>query len=530
MLIMVSCALAQLSVHKLLAENRINPIGLDEPAPRFSWQLESKKRNVLQVAYQVQVFTSAKGKIFWDSGKVQNAESVFVPYAGSPLQSGQKYFWVVKVWDNYKETPAISDTASFRMAFLNVSDWKARWIEPGFTEDSVMRPSPLFRKAFSANKRVLSAIAYITAHGLYEAQINGVRIGDAYFTPGWTSYHKRLQYQVYDVTNMIAKGDNVITATLGNGWYRGIIGFKNKENMYGKDIALLFQLEITYTDGTISTITSDNSWKSSTGAILYSQIYNGEIIDARQEKKGWMLPGYDDTRWNSVKVTHHPMNVLVATVNEPIKEKEHFKPVKIFTTPAGGHVIDFGQNLAGWVTLKVNGKKEDTVIVSHAEVLDKNGNFYTDNLRAAKAQDTYILKGGGEEIFKPHFTWHGFRYIKVEGYPGELRPENFTATALYSDIPPTGTFTSSNPLINQLQHNIQWGQKSNFLDIPTDCPQRDERLGWTGDAQVFFRTAAFNMNVDNFFAKWLKDLRADQLTNGSVPFVIPDILGQRRSG
>ncbi|MDO3628370.1 alpha-L-rhamnosidase [Mucilaginibacter sp. BT774] len=529
-LVIVSCSFAQLSVCKLLTENRINPIGLDQRAPRFSWQLASKKRNVFQVAYQIEVFTSAKEKAFWDSGKVRSAESVFIWYAGSPLQSGKKYFWVVKVWDNYQKGPALSDTASFRMALLNGSDWKAKWIEPGFTEDSVMRPSPLFRKAFSVNKKILSAIAYITAHGLYEAQINGVKIGDAYFTPGWTSYNKRLQYQVYDVTNMLAKGNNVIAATLGNGWYRGIIGFKNKENMYGKDIALLFQLEITYADGTRSTIISDNSWRSSTGAILYSQIYNGEIIDARREKKGWALPGYDDTRWDSVKVTNHPIDILVATVNEPIKEQEHFKPVKIFTTPNGEHVIDFGQNMAGWVTLKVNGKKGDKMVVSHAEVLDKNGNFYTDNLRAAKAQDTYLLNGGGVEIFKPHFTWHGFRYIKIEGYPGELRPENFTATALYSDLRPAGTFSSSNPLINQLQHNIQWGQKSNFIDVPTDCPQRDERLGWTGDAQVFFRTAAFNMNVDNFFAKWLKDVSTDQLPNGSVPFVIPDILGQRRSG
>ncbi|MFC0513731.1 family 78 glycoside hydrolase catalytic domain [Mucilaginibacter angelicae] len=530
MLLITTCSVAQLSVHKLLTENRINPIGLDERVPRFSWQLASNKRNVFQAAYQIQVFTSAKGKAFWDSGKILSAQSVFVPYAGSPLQSGKQYWWVVKVWDNYDKKPAVSDTASFRMAFLNESDWKAKWIEPGFAEDSVMRPSPLFRKVFSANKKILSAIAYITAHGLYEARINGVKIGNAYFTPGWTSYNKRLQYQVYDVTNLIAKGSNAITATLGNGWYRGIIGFKNKENMYGKDIALLFQLEITYADGTTTTIISDDSWKSSTGEILYSQIYNGELIDAGKEKKGWALPGYDDTRWDSVKITHYPINVLVATINEPIKEKEHFKPARIFTTPAGEHVIDFGQNLAGWVTVKVNGKGGDKIIISHAEVLDKDGNFYTANLRAAKAQDTYILKGGGEEVFKPHFTWHGFRYIKVEGYPGELRPENFTATALYSDIPPAGDFRSSNALINQLQHNIQWGQKSNFIDVPTDCPQRDERLGWTGDAQVFFRTAAFNMNVDNFFTKWLKDVSADQLPNGSVPFVIPDVLGQRRSG
>ena len=221
---------------------------------------------------------------------------------------------------------------------------------------------------------------------------------------------------------------------------------------------------------------------------------------------------------------------MVATYNEPVRRKETIQPVKIFKTPAGEQVIDFGQNLVGWVTLKAKGKAGDKIIISHAEVLDKAGNFYTTNLRAAKAQDVYILKGGEEEIFEPHFTWHGFQFIKLEGYPGEVKAENFTAVVLYSDMNPTGSFHSSNVLVNKLQHNIQWGQKGNFIDVPTDCPQRDERLGWTGDAQVFSRTAAFNMNVNSFFAKWLKDLSADQLPNGSVPHVIPNVLGSGDAG
>jgi len=522
---------AQLTIQNLLVENSHNPIGLDITAPRFSWQLVSDKRNTAQTAYEIQVFTPEKGKTpAWSSGKIISAQSVFVPYSGNALQSGKKYKWQVQVWDNTSQQPVKSDTAYFQMALLNTNDWKAKWIEPGYTEDSVMRPSPLFRKQFFTTKKIASATAYITAHGLYEAQINGQRISDAYFTPGWTSYNKRLQYQVYDVTNMISKGNNAIAVSLGNGWYRGIIGFSNNHNVYGKDIALLFQLEITYSDGTTETVISDGSWKSSTGAIRYAEIYNGETIDAREEKKGWALTGYDDASWSSVKVANHPMNVLIATANELIKKKETFKPVKIFKTPKGEQVIDFGQNLVGWVTLKVKGNAGDKIVVSHSEVIDKEGNFYTTNLRAAKAQDTYILKGGGEEIFEPHFTWHGFQFIKVEGYPGELKPENFTAVALYSDMQPTGSFSSSNALVNQLQHNIQWGQKGNFLDVPTDCPQRDERLGWTGDAQVFSRTAAFNMNVNNFFAKWLRDVEADQLPNGSVPFVVPNVLGENAAG
>ncbi len=455
--------------------------------------------------------------------------SVHVSYKGNELQSNKKYYWQVRTWDNTGKSSAWSAPAFWQMGLLSTSDWKAKWIEPGYIEDSIMRPSPLFRKDFSINKKIISATAYITSHGFYEATINGQRIGDAYLTPGWTSYKNRLQYQAYDVTNLVKDGANAIGVTLGNGWYRGIIGFSNHINVYGKDIALLLQINITYSDGSTGTVISDDSWKSSTGEIRYDEIYNGETIDARDEKAGWQLPGYDDAKWSGVNVADYSKDNLLATQNEPVKKHETFKPVRIFKTPAGKTVIDFGQNLVGWVQVKVKGNAGDTVTISHAEVLDKDGNFYTANLRAANAQDKYILNGKGEETFEPHFTWHGFRFIKVEGYPGDIKPEDFTAVAIYSDMEPTGTFTTSNALINQLQHNIQWGQKGNFLDVPTDCPQRDERLGWTGDAQVFSRTATFNMNVENFFAKWAKDIAADQI-DGSVPFVIPNVLGPHDAG
>jgi len=308
------------------------------------------------------------------------------------------------------------------------------------------------------------------------------------------------------------------------------LGWEDNKNVYGKDAALLFQLDITYTDGSKESIVSDDSWKSTTGSIRYAEIYNGEIIDARQQRTGWRQAGYNASGWNGVTVKDYDKSVLVATQNEPVKKHETFNPVKIITTPNGEKVIDFGQNLVGWVVMKAKGNAGDTITISHAEVLDKNGNFYTENLRDAKAQAIYILRGEGEELFEPHFTFFGFRYIKLDGYPGEIKPENFTAVALYSDMQPTGNFSCSNSLINQLQHNIQWGQKGNFLDVPTDCPQRDERLGWTGDAQVFSRTASFNMNVNNFFAKWLKDVAADQLGNGSIPFVIPNVLGPDAAG
>jgi alpha-L-rhamnosidase len=527
-LLLNTMATAQVQVQNLTTENLVNPIGLDIPQPHFSWQLLAARRNVLQTAYELKVSTEAnfKGKSSWTTGKVNSDQSLLIPYNGIPLLSGQRYYWQVRVWDNQGNVSPWSAPAFWQTAFLHQADWKASWIIPGFEEDP-QRASPLFRKAFTNSKKIKTATAYITAHGMYEAQINGKRVGDAYLTPGWTSYNKRLQYQVYDVTGLLQQGNNAIGVTLGNGWYRSYLAWSTSRDHFGKDIALLLQLNITYTDGTTQTIISDESWKSSTGSIRYSEIYHGETIDARLEKTGWATAGYNDKDWSPVKEANFSKSVLLATYNEPVKKHETFKPIRIFTTPKGEQVIDFGQNLVGWVTIKVSGKAGDKITTSHAEVLDKAGNFYIDNLRAAKAQNIYLLSGKGEETFEPHFTWQGFRYLKIEGYPGELKPENFTAVALYSSMKPTGSFTSSHPLLNQLQHNIEWGLKGNFLDVPTDCPQRDERLGWTGDAQAFSRTASFLQDVGNFFDKWMKDVAADQLPNGSIPHVIPNVLGNQ---
>ncbi len=523
---------AQVKLQNLLTENQTNPIGVDIKQPRFSWQLVSDLRNVSQTAYEI-IVSSGKNSV-WKSGKITSDQSVHVPYAGAALQSGKKYTWKVRVWDNNGKTSPWSEPAFFQTALLNQSDpiaigWKAKWIEAGFIEDSINRPAQYFRKQFAANKKIASAIAYITAHGMYEAQINGKRVGDYYLTPGWTSYNKRLQYQVYDVTNLLASGYNAIGVVAGNGWYRGFLAWSGNKDVYGKKLGILFQLDITYTDGTTASIVSDESWKSSTGSIRSAEIYHGETIDAREEKSGWSTVNYNDASWSGVKVESYSNDNLLATYNEPVKKHEIFKPLKIWTTPKGEKVIDFGQNLVGWVIVKAKGNAGQQVTIRHAEVMDKQGNFYTDNLRIAKATATYILSGKGEETFEPHFTFYGFRYIKIDGVD-DIKPENFTAVALYSDMKPTGSFTSSNALLNQLQHNIQWGQRGNFLDVPTDCPQRDERLGWTGDAQAFSRTAAFNFGVNDFFGKWLRDVEADQLQNGSVPFVIPNVLGQNAAG
>ncbi len=523
---------AQTQVTNLTTEGLVNPLGIDNPKPQFSWQLIAKQRNTMQIAYEIKVADNETGfnkNLLWTSGKITSDQSLHIPYDGKPLEAGKRYYWQVKIWDNKGRTTTWSTTSYWQMGLLKESDWTAKWISPVYEEEDT-RPSPLLRKEFSVNKKIKSATAYITAHGLYEAQINGKKIGDKYFTPGWTSYKKRLQYQVYDVTNMFKTGKNAIGVMLGNGWYRGYFSLGNFKDIYGSDISLLFQLNVTYTDGSTEIINSDGSWKSSTGAVRSSNIYEGEIIDSRLEKLDWSMPEFNDKEWAGVKEQSFAKNTLIGTYNESVTKHEIFIPKKIFMTPKGEQIIDFGQNLVGWVKLKVKGEAGQKITISHAEVLDKDGNFYTENLRIAKAQDIYTLKGGKEETFEPHFTWHGFRYVKIEGYPGELKPENFEACVLYSDIEKTGSFTTSNELINQLQYNIEWGLRGNFVDVPTDCPQRDERLGWTGDAQVFFRTASYLRGVNNFFVKWMKDLEADQFPDGSVTHVVPNVLADFERG
>jgi alpha-L-rhamnosidase len=349
-------------------------------------------------------------------------------------------------------------------------------------------------------------------------------MGDRLFTPGWTSYNRRLQYQTYDVTSLVRAGDNGIGAVLGDGWYRGNLGFNGQRNVYGERLGLRVQLEIRYRDGHTERVVSDSLWKTATGPIRASDIYGGETYDARLERSGWASAGYDDHDWPRVVVLNPRAGTLVAAESPPVRRVAEFRPIDIRRSPSGETVFDLGQNFTGWARLKVNGPAGTVVTLRFAEVLDRGGNLYTENLRRASQTDRYTLKGGGPETYEPHFTFHGFRYVGVTGLPAPADSSTITGIVVSSDLQQTGAFETSDSLLNQLQHNIVWGQRSNFLDVPTDCPQRDERLGWTGDAQVFAPTAAYNFDVSGFFSKWLGDVAADQDVSGSLPWVIPDVL------
>ncbi|RNL52153.1 glycoside hydrolase family 78 protein [Pedobacter jejuensis] len=519
----------KLSVNNLTVEHQTNPLSVDNPLPRFSWKINSSLQNTLQTGYEIRI-SSAESFKNKDAVKMskKSDQSVLIAYSGKTLLSKTKYYWQVKVKDNHGNTSPWSPTQYFQTGLLD-TDWTAKWISTANPDTSLK--SPLMRKEFNLDKKIKSAMIYITAKGLYEANINGKRISNEYLSPGWTSYNDHIQYQVYDVTSSLKNGQNAIGVTLGDGWYKGRIGFENQKNFYGNTRALLLQLEVEYTNGEKQVINSDESWKSNTGAILASGIYDGETYDARFEIPGWTNSGFkENSTWKPVRILEKGTEKLVGMSGPAVIKHEEFKALKIIKTPKGETVIDFGQNMVGWVILKAKGPAGTKITLSHAEVLTKEGNFYTTNLRSAKQQNQYILKGTGEQTFEPHFSFQGFRYVKVDGYPGLISLENFTAVAIYSDMKPTGKFTSSNPLINQLQHNIEWGQKGNFVDVPTDCPQRDERLGWTGDAQAFAKTAAFNMDVSGFFTKWLKDVKADQLPNGSIPYVVPNVLNSGSNG
>ncbi|VGO12678.1 hypothetical protein PDESU_01231 [Pontiella desulfatans] len=392
-------------------------------------------------------------------------------------------------------------------------------------------PSPYLRKVFAVKAPVKRAVVYVSAQGFVELHLNGQRVGDEFFTPpGWTDYRKRIYYKAYDVTDLLQQGDNAIGGILGDGWFRGNISIKG-QNQYGSKIRLLSQLHIDYADGRSETVVSDPSWKASFGPILLSDMQAGETYDARREMPGWDKSGFDDSQWRAVNtgsaLKANP--VIEAYPGVPVRRTQELPVVKITEPMKGLHVFDLGQNFAGWVRLKVSGKAGDKIVMRFGEMLSPDGSVFTENLRSARATDTYILKGDGVEVWEPHFTFHGFRYVEVTGLREDPPADTLTGVVVHSDAPLTSSFECSDPMLNQLHSNILWGQRSNYLEVPTDCPQRDERLGWTGDTQVYIRSGTYHQDVASFFTKWIVDLE-DTQNRGMFGQQAPAFHGHASSG
>lgn len=526
------------SITQLICEYLENPLGIDIIRPRLSWRMQTERQGAHQTAYQVlaashpDLLSSEKADL-WNSGKIEGEQSIHIVYGGKTLTSRQRVYWSVTVWDENGDSSQ-SEIAWFEMGLLDRSDWQALWIGGslvGAPRSTI--PTPYLRKSFSINGTIQSARLYVTALGLYEGYINGQIIGDDVLNPGWTDFNKRVRYRVYDVTETLQSGDNAIGIILGDGWATGHIGMGNRQN-YVERPRLLAQLEITLSDGSTQNIVSDNSWKHQFGALVENDLIMGESYDARLEIPGWDSAGFDDSSWLPVTVFEDTGTALVATNSPTIKRIEELKPISDPVDKGNfiqsRYIFDMGQNMVGWVRFKGTAPRGTTIILRFAEVQNSDGTLYTENLRAARATDNYTFKGDGEEVFEPKFTFHGFRYVEVSGYRGEVSRDTVTGIVLHSDMKPTGTFECSEPILNQLQHNIQWGQKGNFVDVPTDCPQRDERLGWTGDIQVFARTAAFNFDVAGFMTKWAQDVADSQSESGSVPAVVPIAIGLMDGG
>ena len=505
-------------------EHHRDALGIGESRPRLSWIVATQANGWRQAGYEIEAYGS-DGRLRELTGRVESDQSVLVPWPFAPLSSRERLSVRVRVWGIDGQPLAWGELAPVESGLLHTDDWSARFVTPDGEEDTTRpQPCPLLRREFDVRAGVTRARLYVTALGVYEVQLNGDTVGDHVLDPGWTSYDHRLRYQTFDVTDLLREGRNAIGGILGDGWHRGRLGFDGgRRNIYGDRLALLAQLEIDYVDGTTERIVTDETWHAAIGPILASDLYDGETYDARMERPGWSAPGYDDCDWVGVRQLDRDLSTLVAPAGPPVCRTELLAPVAITISPTGHTIVDFGQNLVGRLRLTVCGEAGQTVILRHAEVLE-NGELCTRPLRTAQATDRYTLRGDEVETWEPRFTFHGFRYAEVEGWPGTLKTEDLCAVVCHSDMERTGWFECSDPLINRFHENVVWSMRGNFFDIPTDCPQRDERLGWTGDINVFAPTACFLYDCAGFLSSWLADLAAEQTAVGAVPFVVPNVL------
>lgn len=546
----------ELELVALKCEYLENPMGIDVMSPRLSWNIEAtsdQTKDQKQIAYQILVATSPErlseeDADLWNSGKTISDANMQIAYQGNKLTSMQKCYWKVKIWNSEKNYTTWSEVAKWSMGLLEDSDWSSEWIgnKPDlvqkaykdylFQHDSnkaslknqspVPPPSPMLRKPFKVDKKVKDALLYVSALGYYEIGLNGKKVGDHVLSPEWTDYNKRVQYQTYNVTENLQMGENVLFSILGDGWYLGMLGPTRwhtdypRRGFYGNDRRLIAQLVINYEDGTDETIGTDKSWKINTdGYIISADNFLGQKIDARKIPSGWMAVGFDDDSWANAFVDYDLQKNLEAQKNEPIRVFKELSPVSIVQL-GEKYIVDFGQNLTGWTKLKFQGEKGTPIKIRHGEMLNEDGTLYTENLAAAIQEDNYILSGKKDE-FEPSFTYHGFRFIEISGLNQMPDEKTITALAVSSDPEVTGSFECSNPKLNQLWHNILWTQRNNMTSVPTDCPQRDERMGWMGDAQVFCQNSMFNMDMAGFYTKWIKDIRDAQSERGTFPDIAP---------
>jgi alpha-L-rhamnosidase len=508
-------------------------LGIDERRPRLSWLLESDRRDDTQTAYRVTAGSAAGQQDLWDSGRVESDTTAHVAYAGAPLGSGQQVWWTVQVWDAGGQPSDVADPAVWEMGLLDRADWTAQWIaapaplqapvpldgnDPDAGWDA---PPPVhLRHTFHLDRAPGRARAYVTARGIYELSVNGRRVSDDIFTPGWTDYRKRIQYQAYDVATLLHPGENTVELVLADGWFTGKLAWLERKQ-YGEQTSALLQLDVD--DQRVCT---GPDWEAATGPRLWADHLIGEAHDARRAPAAWHPVAVVDAP--------DPTVALVATTSPPVRATEELAAVAVTEPAPGVFVFDVGQNMVGRVRLRVPpGPAGTTVRIRHAEMCDPDGTVYTQNLRSATATDFYVLAGDPDgEVFEPAFTFHGFRYVELTGWPGPDAPTTgaVTGIVLGSDLDTIGTFECSDPLVNQLQRNVVWGQRGNFLEAPTDCPQRDERLGWLGDAQVFVATASANMNAASFFAKWMQAVVDGQHESGLFPDVAPVVAGDVAAG
>ena len=510
-----------MGVGQLTTNGRVNPLGIAADHIVFGWAMTSEEREVTQAAYELRVGTEPGLGDVWESGRVTSDREVGVALPGSvKLASATRYFWQVRVWDARGGGSGWSEPAWFETGLLAVADWAgAEWITGA--PDSL----PLLRGTFEAKKEVRSARVHASALGVYQLSLNGRKVGDEFLAPGWTDYNVRIQSQTCDATGLVRKGSNVLGAELGDGWYRGKVGL-DWTRVYGDTLAFIAKIQITYADGSVEWFGTDAQWKTAPGPRIAADLQDGETYDARREQPGWNTPSFDASKWPAARIVPGDFSAkLVPQPDEPVRATEVLT-AKMRTTPTAGVAIyDLGQNMVGVARVTMAGRKGQTAKIRYGEELyrtgPRRGQLYTDNFRTAKVTDFYTFAKDGTVTFEPTFTQHGFRYVEVSGLDRLPEIRDVQGIVRGSDLPNTGDLVTSNPMLNQLVRNIRWGQRGNFVSIPTDTPARDERLGWTGDISVFAPTASVYQDTRAFLSKWMDDVRDTQRGNGNIPAVVP---------